>query len=71
MRVRYTNKIAGVCGGMARYLDTDPTLVRVGWLLLLFALPPAGIIGYLAAWIIIPKEPASLPQPGSVYQPQT
>jgi phage shock protein C len=49
-------KIAGVCGGFARYLNMDPTLVRVLWLLLTFGLPPAGIIGYIAAWIIIPTE---------------
>ena len=66
-RVRYTNKIAGVCGGIAQYLDTDPTLVRVLWLLLLFSLPPAGIIGYLAAWIVIPKEPLALPHASPAY----
>lgn len=67
LRTRYTNKIAGVCGGIALYLDTDPTLVRVLWLLLLFSLPPAGILGYIAAWIIIPKEPLVIPQPSPVY----
>ena len=50
-------KIAGVCGGMAAYLDADPVLVRVLWLILTFALPPAGIIGYIAAWIVMPQEP--------------
>ena len=66
-RTRYDKKIAGVCGGMALYLDTDPTLMRVLWLLLLFALLPAGLIGYIAAWIIIPKEPLVLPQPSPAY----
>jgi len=31
-------------------------MVRVIWLILTFALPPAGIIGYIAAWIVMPKE---------------
>ena len=61
MRTRVDKKIAGVCGGMAKYLDMDPTFMRVLWLLLLFALPPAGLIGYIAAWIVMPKEPLAYP----------
>jgi len=61
MRSRYDRKIAGVCGGMGKYMDMDPTLMRVLWLLLLFALPPAGLIGYIAAWIVMPQEPEAHP----------
>jgi phage shock protein C len=61
MRTRFDKKIAGVCGGMAKYLAMDPTFMRVLWLLLLFALPPAGLIGYFAAWIVMPKEPLAYP----------
>jgi phage shock protein PspC (stress-responsive transcriptional regulator) len=46
---------------MGKYLDADPTFIRVMWLLLLFALPPAGLIGYIAAWIAIPNEPDVYP----------
>jgi phage shock protein C len=67
LRARYNKKIAGVCAGMAKYLDVDPTLMRVLWLLLLFALPPAGLIGYLAAWIVMPLEPEAYPP--TVVQP--
>jgi phage shock protein C len=67
MRTRLDKKIAGVCGGMAKYLEMDPTFMRVLWLLLLFALPPAGLIGYIAAWIVMPKEP--LPYPPVVATP--
>jgi phage shock protein PspC (stress-responsive transcriptional regulator) len=70
MRSRTDQKIAGVCAGMAAYTDVDPTLMRVLWLLLLFALPPAGLIGYIAAWIVIPKEPLALVPP-PVVQPTT
>jgi phage shock protein C len=51
-------KIAGVCGGLAKYWDMDPTMVRLVWVLLvIFPVPfvPA-ILGYLVAWIVIPKE---------------
>ncbi len=33
-----------------------PRWYGVIWLILTFALPPAGIIGYIAAWIVMPKE---------------
>lgn len=70
-RSRTDRKIAGVCGGMAKYLDWDSTFVRVLWLLLLFALPPAGLIGYIAAWIVMPLEayvvPATTTQTSTVH----
>jgi len=53
-------KIAGVCGGLAEYLDVDPTIVRLVWVAL--SVVPGGFIGgalaYFLAWIIIPKAPA-------------
>ena len=55
--VREGKKIAGVCAGLARYLDVDVTLVRIVWLVLCFAPPGAGLIGYLFAWLIMPQEP--------------
>ena len=55
------SKIAGVCGGIAEYLDVDPTVVRLIWLVL--SIVPGGIVGglvaYLVAWIIIPKAHAA------------
>jgi phage shock protein PspC (stress-responsive transcriptional regulator) len=69
-RTIHDKKIAGVCGGLARYFWMDPTIVRILWLLLTFGLPPAGIIGYIAAWILMPPEPTPVygPAPGP---PQT
>ncbi len=32
-RSRTDNKIAGVCGGVAEYLDVDSTLIRILWLM--------------------------------------
>ena len=49
-------KIAGVCAGFAEYIDADPVVVRLLWVLLSLGLPPAGILGYIIAWIVIPKE---------------
>jgi phage shock protein C len=56
-------QIAGVCGGMAEYFDTDPTLVRLIWVVLSIfgGAVIGGIIAYALAWLIIPNaEPASL-----------
>jgi phage shock protein C len=52
------SKIAGVCGGIAEYLNVDVTAVRLLWVVL-SVLPGCifgGIIAYLAAWIIVPKD---------------
>jgi len=52
--------IAGVCGGIAEYLNADPTIIRIAWILLsLLPLVP-GILIYIAAWIIIPKNPSRI-----------
>lgn len=50
-------KIAGVCGGLAEYMDMDPTLVRLIWVMLAIFVG-WGIIGYLIAWIVLPEQPA-------------
>jgi phage shock protein PspC (stress-responsive transcriptional regulator) len=56
MLAREGKKIGGVCAGFARYLDVDVTLVRIVWLVLCFVPPGAGVIGYLFAWLVMPKE---------------
>ncbi len=47
--------LAGVAGGIARYLDVDGTLVRVIIAaLVLFTGVGAGL--YIAAWLLIPED---------------
>lgn len=59
MRSITNKKIAGVCGGLAEHIEADPVIMRLIWVVLTLGLPPAGIIGYIIAWVIIPKpEPA-------------
>ena len=49
-------KIAGVCGGLAQYLNMVSTIVRLIWLLLiLFA--GCGLLAYLIAALVIPNPP--------------
>jgi phage shock protein PspC (stress-responsive transcriptional regulator) len=47
--------IAGVCGGLASYLNVDPVLVRVATVVLL-AFGGVGLLLYLAAWLLVPEE---------------
>lgn len=47
--------IGGVCAGLAEYLDIDPTIVRIVWVLMvLFA--GFGIPLYVILWLIMPKQ---------------
>lgn len=47
---------AGICGGMAEYLDFNPTLVRVAYATLTLFTAFSGIILYFVLWFIIPKK---------------
>ena len=48
--------IAGVCGGVAEYFNVDPLIVRVIWLVLALGYG-IGVLAYIVAWILIPKNP--------------
>ena len=60
-------KIAGVCGGIAEYLEIDSTLVRLIWVLLVLMPVPVvpAFLGYFVAWIVLPKAPWPVAQPVS------
>jgi len=49
-------KIAGVCGGIGEYFDVDSSLLRLLWLILVL-LGGVGVVAYIIAMIIIPKNP--------------
>ena len=57
MRRLYRNsqdrKLGGVCSGLGDYFNIDPVIVRLAFLLLIFA---GGGIAYLVAWIIVPEK---------------
>jgi phage shock protein C len=53
-------KIAGVCAGFARYFGLDVTLIRVLWVVItVFPLPFFGLVSYIVAWIVMPKDPVT------------
>jgi len=47
--------VAGVCGGLAAYLDIDPVLVRLAFVVLFLA-SGIGFAIYLILWIVMPRE---------------
>ena len=47
--------VCGVCAGIAKYYNIDPTLVRVVWAVA-SCFYFAGVIAYVAAALIIPEE---------------
>ena len=48
--------IAGVCAGIADYFKVDPTLVRLGWVVVTMLSVGIGIVGYLIMWAITPRK---------------
>lgn len=48
-------KIAGVCGGVAKYFGLDPTLVRLAYVILVI-FGGTGILLYIICALIIPRE---------------
>ena len=56
-RSRTSRMIAGVCGGVGEYLNVDPTIVRLFFILLAVSIG-IGVVLYFLLWIIIPSEDA-------------
>ena len=49
-------KLGGVCGGLAEYLEIDPTIVRLAWVLFTLFVG-AGILAYIIALLVMPNPP--------------
>ena len=56
-RSRKDKIIAGVCGGLGEYFNTDPVIIRILAVFLVFW-GGGGLIAYVIAMIIIPTEPS-------------
>lgn len=57
VRIPAEQKVAGVCAGLADYLDVDVALIRALWLALTIV-PGAvvgGVVAYALAWIVMPE----------------
>ena len=54
-RSREGRVLGGVCAGLGRYFDVDPIIFRIGAIVLVLV-GGAGLVAYLAAWLLIPAE---------------
>lgn len=54
--------LAGICGGLGEYLNTDPTVIRLLTVLAFFIWPPTPL-AYLVMWLIVPQEPEQTSPP--------
>ena len=61
VRKRDDRMVAGVCAGLADYLGSDVTLIRVIVAAIAIVTGGAGILAYLVAWAIIPEEDQKTP----------
>jgi len=52
--------LAGVAAGFGRFLDVDPVLVRLGFVLLAFV-NGLGVLFYLACWVVMPRQESEAP----------
>lgn len=48
-------KLCGVCGGLSKYLDLDPTIMRIIWILLV-VFGGTGILLYLVCALVMPND---------------
>lgn len=65
-RVPSKGMIGGICVGLGEYLDLDPTVVRLIFVLLTFA-GLSGVLIYIIMWLIIPVKPV---EPSSMSEPE-
>ena len=54
-RTEKDKMIGGVCGGLGKYFEIDPTIVRLFFALIFFGYGSGAMI-YVLLWIIMPSE---------------
>ena len=55
-KVENDKKVFGVCGGIAEYLNADPTIVRVTWLVFSLLVCGTGFIIYIICALVFPNK---------------
>ena len=56
-RSRSDSMIGGVAGGLAVWLNLDPSLVRVGWVLLAIVSGGVFLLVYIVMMVVVPQPP--------------
>jgi len=52
--------LGGVCGGLAEYMNIDPTIIRLVAVVGFFATASAFFWAYLIMWIVVPDQPTTI-----------
>jgi phage shock protein PspC (stress-responsive transcriptional regulator) len=61
-RSRHDRKLAGVCGGLGQYLNLDPVLARLAFVVLTL-MSGIGLLAYIVMAIVIPERPVGDEEP--------
>ena len=54
-KIEHGKKVAGVCAGIAKFLNIDVTIIRLAWVLFTLAVG-CGLIAYIIAALVMPNE---------------
>lgn len=54
-KVDDNKKLCGVCGGIGEYLNIDPTVIRLLWVVFFF-LGGSGLLAYIVCALIMPNK---------------
>ncbi len=63
--------ISGVSGGLAEHYDWDPSIVRIGWVVLCFVTGGLALLVYISMIIIVPKGIQNAAEPAVGDGPPT
>ncbi|MBO5291025.1 MAG: PspC domain-containing protein [Clostridia bacterium] len=59
-KIEHGKKVAGVCAGIAKFLNIDVTIIRLAWVLFTLA-GGCGLIAYIIAALVMPNEEDVIP----------
>lgn len=65
-RSRSDSVLGGVAGGVADYLDIDPSIVRIVWAILALVTGGIFLVLYIVMWIVVPEGPDTVTPPAGV-----
>jgi len=65
-RLRNERKLAGVCAGLAYYLNIDPTIVRLLWVIGVFATGGVAILLYIIMAVVLPESDVTFEEESGV-----
>ena len=60
-KIEHGKKVAGVCAGIAKFLNIDVTIIRLAWVLFTLA-GGCGLIAYIIAALVMPNEEDAISQ---------